>query len=150
MTVREACMRCGEVDYDRRTLWMACLYAMHELEGIPFAGAVVEGVFRRLRPDHESIGCDDAKYERPLDPTARKYHFYTLRVCKDCRGEWMAAIAAWFNSPKRNDWTEERCIPVRVLGGIQFLTRDEYANAYPGRTPVVFKMPTDVAEENEP
>ena len=31
----EKCHRCGSVGEDRRTLWMACFYAMSEL-GIPF------------------------------------------------------------------------------------------------------------------
>ena len=31
----EECVRCKEVDEDRRTLWMRCFYEMNELE-VPF------------------------------------------------------------------------------------------------------------------
>ncbi|MBE3120164.1 MAG: hypothetical protein IMZ50_15600 [Candidatus Atribacteria bacterium] len=65
----EQCQRCGEIGDDRRTLWMACFYQMQEL-GLPFKEEVT--------PDGIT--------------------FYTLRVCKSCRGEWMAAIENWFNN----------------------------------------------------
>ena len=61
--MNEKCQRCGEVGVDRRTLWMACFYEMREL-GINFS-------------------------ERKVD----SHKFYTLRVCKRCRKEWIAAIS---------------------------------------------------------
>lgn len=64
----EMCIRCKEVDEDRRTLWMACFYEMNEL-GLPFV---------------ESQSCYDQK-------------MYTLRVCKSCRADWMNAIKKWFH-----------------------------------------------------
>jgi len=64
----ECCQRCGEAGEDRRSLWMACFYEMNELR-IPF---------------HRSVVMDES--------------FYTLRVCKGCRGDWLAAIKAWFES----------------------------------------------------
>lgn len=67
------CQRCGEEGEDRRTLYMACLYAMEELD-IPFS-----------------------TWKMP-DPWKRK--FYTLTVCKECRAQWMQAIQSWFNQPK--------------------------------------------------
>lgn len=65
----ETCVRCKEADEDRRTLWMACFYEMNEL-GLPFI--------------REEIEKD-------------KVRFYTLRVCKDCRADWLGAIKKWFH-----------------------------------------------------
>lgn len=64
----DICVRCGDVGEDRRTLWMACLYAMEELK-LPFD--IVE-----MKPQR----------------------MYTLLVCKDCRASWMKAIKAWFDA----------------------------------------------------
>lgn len=106
----EACDRCKSVGEDRRTLWMACFYEMGEL-GLPFE--VV-----RLRPE----GYD---HDRA---------FYTLRVCKRCRAEWMAAIKAWFEAtPKGGDHDSETPpesigsgIFVRENGAIREVTREEW------------------------
>lgn len=62
----EKCQRCGQKERDRRTLYMACFYQMGELR-VPF----------------KSIDRDGT-------------NFYTLRVCKACRSEWMGAIESWF------------------------------------------------------
>jgi hypothetical protein len=69
----EQCQRCKEVDYDRRSLWMSCFYEMDEL-GLPF----------------NKIQLEDRQ-------------FYTLRVCKNCRADWLSQIKNWFNSfePKK-------------------------------------------------
>lgn len=63
----EQCQKCGEFGEDRRSLLMSCLYEMSEL---------------------------NVPYER-IEINGRK--FYMLRVCKDCRGDWLIAIEAWFN-----------------------------------------------------
>lgn len=105
---KEICQRCGENDYDRRTLWMACFYAMNEL-GLPF--------------DEREISKDHAK-------------FFTLRVCKDCRGDWMGAIKTWFNDKP----VRESCgsgIFVRRNGATVEITREEWDELNPGREPVV-------------
>jgi hypothetical protein len=68
----ERCARCGKDGGDRRTLWMACLYEMNELH-IPF----------------EKVSVKE-------DGMDRGRSFYTLRVCKECRADWMAAIQWWF------------------------------------------------------
>lgn len=64
----ETCQRCGEIGDDRRTLWMACLYAMDELD-VPFT-------------------------VKPAPKTDKE--FFTLKVCKECRADWMLAIQEWF------------------------------------------------------
>lgn len=74
----EKCDRCGIIGSDRRTLWMACFYAMDEL-GVPFKEqALYDGIA------HETLG---------------PRHFFTLRVCKGCRGDWLQAIRTWFRAP---------------------------------------------------
>ena len=65
--MEEKCQKCGKVGYDRRTLMMACFYEMNELN-IPF----------------EKMEFDEIR-------------FYTLRVCKDCRADWMLSIKKWWN-----------------------------------------------------
>jgi len=68
----EKCQRCGETQDDLRTLWMACLYDMSEMN-LPFA-------LRYLQ-------CDEVN------------SIFTLLVCKNCRADWMLAIQGWFNTP---------------------------------------------------
>jgi len=73
---QETCQRCKRSGEDRRTLWMACFYAMHEIERVPF--------------DHKEIEGNPNR-------------FYTLRVCKSCRASWMQAIENWFTSQTMED-----------------------------------------------
>lgn len=68
----ETCQRCGEDGQDRRTLHMSCFYQMEEL-GLPF---------------EKMDFIADEGY--PVQT-------YMLRVCKDCRAEWMEAIKKWFH-----------------------------------------------------
>lgn len=92
----ELCMRCLEEGEDRRTLYMACFYQMSELP-IHFVETVVGTQV-----------------------------FYTLRVCKGCRAEWLRAIRQWFTSaPNR-----ESCgsgIFVREYGTNIEVTKEEFA-----------------------
>jgi hypothetical protein len=79
---------------------MACFYDMDELE-IPFKEAK----------------CDGRK-------------FFTLRVCKDCRADWMRTIQYWWNTitPKT-----ESCgsgIFVRDFGSNKEITLEEYRAKY--------------------
>ena|SRR3990167_634529 len=103
---RGECQRCGEVDYDRRTLWMACFYQMGEL-GLPFEE---EALFHAKLEECEkaadpvAIGLPGG---RQINIQAGKVRchgeltpmgLYTLRVCKDCRADWMQAITTWFRA----------------------------------------------------
>lgn len=93
----ERCNRCGEVGEDRRTLWMACLYAMDELR-IPFELHAVLGVPMKLVGHKIIMGRhrvpEFAVQAGKFEP--QRYPFFTLRVCKACRGAWMGAIEKWF------------------------------------------------------
>jgi len=76
----EVCVRCKDKDnyratHDLRTLLMACMYEMSEMKDVPFEQAR-DGERGRI--------------------------FYTLTVCKDCRGDWMKAIQQWFHAKPSN------------------------------------------------
>ena len=70
----EKCVRCGRLGHDRRRLWMRCGYQMQELS-VPFEEATI----------HD------------LDDGPPRF-FYTLKVCKGCRGDWLASIESWFKA----------------------------------------------------
>ena len=96
----EKCIRCNEVDEDRRTLWMGCFYEMHELS-VPF--------------DNKSL----------KDADDNLYNFYTLRVCKDCRALWMNAIEFWYKNVER----KESCasgIFIREFGANKEITLEDW------------------------
>ena len=101
----EKCQRCGEEGEDRRTLWMACFYEMNEL-GIPFEQKILfhgdikdmdlakEATTLTLKDGHKiNLGGGEVTCRGKLHPQ----RFYTLRVCKRCRSEWMETIANWFD-----------------------------------------------------
>jgi hypothetical protein len=127
----DICARCGENGQDRRTLWMACCYRMEET-GLPFEKIAISGQVVKLdrTERHPTLNLDIEHYAEP-DPEQKPYEspFYTLRVCKTCRAEWMLAIKGWFTSipgSKAAQEADEQAhpgmlafegrIPVRVLG----------------------------------
>lgn len=97
----EKCQRCGEVGQDRRTLWMACLYSMNELS-IPFNERAIEGRIMIRTGTRETIVGPVALFEIDKAAPSSKFGFYTLLVCKQCRGEWMESIERWFNHQPGN------------------------------------------------
>lgn len=103
----EKCDKCGKTGEDRRTLWMACFYAMDELP-VPFKQVAIRGVHQDHISDEESSFFKGIK--RPIfkdtpECEERQYRFYTLRVCKECRASWMDAISAWFSQSGKRDAT---------------------------------------------
>jgi hypothetical protein len=108
----EKCIRCGEDGDDRRTLWHACFYEMSEF-AVPFERAVLfHADMADLTPAREPFRAKD-KHGHPIGPDGGivlapgavrssgeliPHTFYTLRVCKDCRADWLCAIEAWSNS----------------------------------------------------
>ncbi len=102
----EKCAKCGAVGTDRRTLWMACFYEMAEL-GVPFEklalrGSLLEKVIGREKhpwgtTDTFSNTWRNRDDVEKLDEQMRV--FYTLRVCKGCRADWLDAIQKWFRAP---------------------------------------------------
>lgn len=138
----EQCARCGELGEDRRTLWMACFYAMDELD-VPFEVAGLSAVPVSFL-GHEklpSFNIEVPKFGAPSpDDKPQVRQFYTLRVCKECRGDWMAAIEKWFRFVAKR----ESCgsgIFVRENGATIEITEQEWAercalNGTPGIEPV--------------
>lgn len=93
--IENVCQKCGNDEGDLRKLWMSCLYEMNEV-GIPFG---------RSKDDH--------------------HDFYTISVCKQCRGDWMMAIKNWFEEPI----VENKCdsgIFIPEYGKLLQVTPEEY------------------------
>jgi hypothetical protein len=100
----EKCQRCGEEGEDRRTLFHSCFYDMDELH-IPFEKDVLflaekDKLDIKKKPIKISAGggkelvLQSATYTTKGELNPRE--FFTLRVCKRCRGEWLAVIKEWF------------------------------------------------------
>lgn len=98
----EECARCKEVGDDRRTLWMACFYQMMET-GVPFKQIAIRGKAVKYLGEENISETLRVKVSRYADPDEgqpeAQYQFYTLRVCKSCRADWMDSITQWFNQP---------------------------------------------------
>jgi len=132
MSDLEKCDRCGVLGVDRRTLWMACLYAMGEL-GLPFEQVGLHGVV--IRPS--MIGRWGNLEYPPMDdyngPAASTRSFFLLRVCKGCRGAWMQAIQDWFRQAPdsdcryNNDQREEQADMGALVAELEKLRTDALA-----------------------
>ncbi|CAB4128203.1 hypothetical protein UFOVP100_16 [uncultured Caudovirales phage] len=67
-----------------------------------------------------------------------KTRTYSLRVCKDCRSEWMKAIEYWFHN---SSYKKDSCgsgIFVLEFGAIVEISQEEWDRRYPGVEPVRF------------
>ncbi len=111
--IMEQCQRCKEVDEDRRSLWMACFYEMDELH-LPF----------------------DKKKMKDADETL--YQFYTLRVCKNCRSDWMKSIQCWFHDVEPQTKSCGSGIFVREFGANVEITEEEWYRRNPEKHPIRF------------
>lgn len=109
----EQCQKCKKVDEDRRTLWMCCFYNMDELN-LPF---------------------DRQEVFYPILGGTQSQNFYTLRVCKDCRAEWMSAIQTWFNDQKPKKESCGSGIFIRRNGAIIEITEEEWNALQPNHNP---------------
>lgn len=137
----ETCDRCGSVGSDRRTLWMDCFYDMGELK-IPFRREVLldaepqslEPASPPVRTAVGDIVIDPGRVRCSGELTPQG--FYTLRVCKRCRSEWMAAIKEWFGAaPGGKDYDADERDPepecgsgifVRDDGALREITAEEW------------------------
>lgn len=128
----EKCDRCGEIDEDRRTLWMACFYAMNELR-VPFKNVAIRGVHQSKIGEEKSSILENISYPVFSDtPGAeeRQHGFYTLRVCKKCRAEWMNAIEKWFTEIEKENATGTGVF-CRKNGANVELTEEEIKEMWP-------------------
>lgn len=127
----EKCARCGEVDQDRRTLWMACFYSMEELH-VPFEKIAISGQVVTVVGEKRMKGFEDFPVPVFSEPDKDKppdlYQLYTLRVCKGCRADWMGAIKGWYESVPDHFLTDDpdKNIPVRVGGRTVMMNREEF------------------------
>lgn len=153
----EKCDRCLSVGEDRRTLFMACFYDMSEME-IPFKEfAMLEPqnqktiVGKVIKEPHQipntPVRMGPMIVETPEPLSLRK--FFTLRVCKRCRAEWMAAIENWFFSEPQgedmdaDDMNESNIgsgIFIREFGQTKEISEEEWYRRYPGVEPVRVKQ----------
>lgn len=112
----EACQRCHEVDDDRRTLIMSCFYEMDELR-LPFK--------------HEYLSTH-------IQDQGQK--FYTLRVCKECRADWLHAIQDWFGKKPEPPEPIGSGIYIRDFGATREISDEEWVRLYGDEIqPVRFK-----------
>ena len=124
----ENCERCGQEGEDRRTIWMACLYDMNELE-IPLAELAIQGVYcdRTGMTNHPLLSKPTATFSPHEGAESHLHRFYTIRVCKQCRADWLQAQKKWFHSWTRRD--DESCgsgIFVRTSGVNEEITEEEW------------------------
>jgi hypothetical protein len=128
----ERCARCGCEDEDLRTLWMSCWYEMSEL-GLPFEEKALSGTLedkigaRKLR--HGTVPIWGAEPAVEVD----HLRFFTLRVCKRCRAEWMQGIAQWFEAGalEEEEPSPRTGVFVRELGETRELTEAEVLERWP-------------------
>lgn len=136
----EKCVRCGEVGEDRRTLRMACFYAMEEL-AVPFEKQQL--FWADINPSKMTLKDPAFQFETgspslpkiTLAPPVFNYEgeltpetLYTLRVCKDCRSDWLKAIEDWFKAGPQTppDDGQVRNIPIRERGTTRMISREEW------------------------
>jgi len=136
------CQRCKEEGTDRRTLWMACFYDMSEMD-VPFKDAQIKGKFMAqsgIRVNMFGQVVQDFKDDPNAEEQQR--HFYTLRVCKTCRADWMKHIEDWF---KFIDLQEEGVAGayIRDKGGMRLMTQEEIDERESQGLPV-YRWPTTV------
>ena len=149
----DICQRCGEESPDCRTLWMACLYQMSEL-GLPFEEVQIMGRYSKKTGEQQFPNSSHrhvvfAAPDETQEPHG--YRFYTLRVCKDCRGSWLAVIQKWFNEKKSDleilaNTARGSGIWVRENGATIEISREEWDRRNPGQAAAVAKVPAPPAE----
>ena len=113
---RDSCQLCHAHGEDKRSLFISCLYAVHEV--LP-----------------EAIDLFDVPMEGVSEGQHRGYY---LNICKSCRAGLLSHLKAWRNEcvAKRDEPMDhdgniqptdpDRNIPVRINGAIQMLTREEW------------------------
>ena len=131
----EKCQKCGaEEGGDLRTLWMACFYAMGELN-IPFEECAINGVYCKKTGDKKtSFGLVPVFSDGEGELFKRS--FYTLRVCKSCRADWMSAIKGWWDAKTSEPEGCGSCIFVRRNGTTVEITQEEWEKLHGTEVPV--------------
>lgn len=133
------CPRCGKEDHcgDMRTHWMACMYAMDELD-VPFEQVSIHGKYLKKTGEEKLFAGANMMVPTFEDPNdydiakqePRHHRFFTLRVCKDCRADWMNAIQKWWHNVDSHDSTGTGVF-VRENGTNRELTEEEVRQRWP-------------------
>jgi hypothetical protein len=105
---------------------MACFYAMHELD-VPFRQDAILGRYCEKEGETKlpTLGVTVPEWGEPQGDQ-RHHQFFTLRVCKRCRADWMDAIESWFKTPVCDDESCGTGIYVRDRGAIREITIDAW------------------------
>lgn len=121
----EECQRCGEIGEDRRTLWMACFYDMAELR-IPLTQVAISGIVQEQTGTRrmEMLNTEIPTYSDMDGAVEQQHRFFTLRVCKDCRADWMQSIKQWFGNIQRREATGTG-VYLRKNGAVYEASQDE-------------------------
>jgi len=147
----DRCQRCKQdMGGDGRTLWMACFYQMNEL-GLPFDEREIIGKVG-LKVGEEELATSKIKvpkFQIPEDSKENGHRFFTLRVCKDCRAEWMGAIKQWFETPMTISKSTGTGVYIRKNGATVEATPEEVAELE-RRNGVAFRIVKDDPEEKKP
>lgn len=108
----DLCMLCHAHGADKRCLFLSCLYDVKE--SVP-----------------EALSLADVE-----EWNVNGRSFYYLRICKNCRGEFLRMLREWRlgaiarrNIPKDHDGhpvLQEGTIPVRKDGRVVYMTEEEY------------------------
>lgn len=96
----ELCARCGEPGPDRRTIEIDCFYDLSEVSS-------------KLK----------------LVGSSTSANAYRVRVCKECRGQFMEMLRNFLDNPctlVEPPPDPEANIPVRVMGHIVMMTKDQF------------------------
>lgn len=107
---------------------MACFYAMDEL-GVHLEQVEIQnGRYakqvgtKRVELGGHFVGNAAIFEASEHDPVSRK--FFTMRVCKDCRADWMAAIQQWFREGPPDRASPETGIYTRIHGATREVTEE--------------------------
>ena len=134
----EKCQRCKETGEDRRMLWMDCFYAMQELK-VPFKKMAIKG-FLQKQVGRKKLPILKVKIPiwANVDGVEEGFFpFYQLRVCKNCRSEWMSAIEDWFNRPLLKQESCGSGIFIREKGALREITREEWNRRHGKKEPIM-------------
>lgn len=121
---------------------MACLYEMNETN-IPFKEVQYSVTEFFEKKGEDAQACNGFPFRQKVwnepEKVGGQRGFYTLTVCKACRGSWIGAIQEWFNEPKKERVKVGSGIFVRENGTSVEITEEEWNRRNPGREPVRYR-----------
>ena len=103
----ELCQICNQEGEDRRTLRLEYFYDLSEISD-------------KLKKAEVTIRFADGHEVKDV--------LWTIRTCKDCRGDFLGILRRWTNGEfiTQTRGRSERNIPVRVDGRVIMMTAEEW------------------------